>query len=327
MGDVTQTVVTGQGGELARRLRQDGVPTREVTWRAGLDPRALLGILAELRSGPALLHAHDGHSLTLAGAAAWRSGSPLVVTRRVNFHLRRPGFWARADRVIAISEAVAAVLRADGIAPDRIAVVHSGIDVTDAERAVPLGIRARLGLPPDALVAASVGALEPPKDHATLLRAAALLESRCPSLYWVIAGGGPLRPKLERLLDELRLRRRVHFLGQMADALPLVADADMFVMSSKEEGLGTSVLDAMARGIPVASTAAGGLPEMLGGGVGLLVPPERPEALADAMARLADDPELRRELQTRGRAAVHRFSAKRMAGEVRRVYRSCSPFT
>ncbi|MBA3258073.1 MAG: glycosyltransferase, partial [Gemmatimonadales bacterium] len=324
---VTQTVVTGSGGELARRLREDGVRAREVAWRAGLDPRALVGIFAELRGGPALLHAHDAHALTLAGIASWCSGSPLVVTRRVDFHLRRRGFWTRADRVIAISEAVAGVLRADGIDPSRIAVVHSGIDLSAAERAVPLGVRARLGLPAHALVAVSVGALVPHKDHATLLRAAELLEIRCPSLHWIIAGNGPLRPQLERLLDELRLRSRVHLLGQVADPLPLVADADLFVMSSKEEGLGTSVLDAMARGIPVASTAAGGLPEMLGGGAGLLVPPGRPAALADAVARLAGDPELRRELATRGRIAVRRFSAERMAGEVRTVYRSCSPFT
>lgn len=324
---ITQTVVTGAGGELARRLREAGVRAREVAWRAGLDPRALFGILAELRGGPALLHAHDAHSLTLAGIASWCFGSPLVVTRRVDFHLRRHGFWTRADRVIAISEAVAGVLRADGIDPARIAVVHSGIDLSAAERAIPFGVRARLGLPAGALVAVSVGALVPHKDHATLLRAAALLETRCPSLHWIIAGTGPLRPELERLLDDLRLRPRVHLLGQVPDPLPLIAAADLFVMSSKEEGLGTSVLDAMARGIPVASTAAGGLPEMLGGGTGLLVPPERPAALADAVARLAGDPELRRELGNRGRIAVRRFSAERMAGEVRTVYRSCSPFT
>lgn len=325
-GGIAQVVITGGGSELARRLRLDGVRTREVAWRAGLDPRALAAIVSEMRRGPALLHAHDAHSLSLAGLAAWYFGSPLVVTRRVDFHLRRRGFWSRADRVIAISEAVAAVLRSDGILPQRITVVHSGIDLSEAEGAAPLGIRARIGLPVDALLAVSVGALVPHKDHATLLRAAMLLEHRCPSLYWVVAGEGPLRPELERLVDTLRLRGRVHLLGQVADPLGLVADADLFVMSSREEGLGTSVLDAMARGIPVASTSAGGLPEMLADGAGLLVPPEQPPALADAVARLAADPALRRELQSRARTAVRRFSAQRMAREIRTVYRSFAPF-
>jgi glycosyltransferase involved in cell wall biosynthesis len=96
-------------------------------------------------------------------------------------------------------------------------------------------------------------------------------------------------------------------------------------MSSREEGLGTSVLDAMARGIPVASTTAGGLGEMLGGGAGLLVPPANPEALADAIARILGDATLRSALTTRAEEAVRHFTAARMADDVLRVYRSCAP--
>lgn len=326
-GDIPQIVVTGGDSELARRLGEARVPTTAVTWQMGLDPRALAAVLSELHRGPALLHAHDAHALTLAGFAAWISRSPLIATRRVDFHLRRRGFWARADRVIAISEAVAEVLRSDGIHPARIVVVRSGIDMAEAAEAVPLGIRERLGLPAETTLAASIGALVPHKDHATLLRAAAHLASRFPFLHWVVAGDGPLRAALEGLVDTLRLRGRVHLLGHLAEPLRLLADADLFVMSSREEGLGTSVLDAMARGIPVASTTAGGLPEILSGGAGLLVPPEQPAALGEAVARLVADPGLREQLQSRGRIAVQRFSAQRMAGEVRTVYRSCVPLT
>jgi glycosyltransferase involved in cell wall biosynthesis len=326
-GGIRQVVVTGEGSELAGRLRAAGVPTRGVTWRAGLDPRVLPALLSELRSTATLVHAHDGHALTLAGVAAWRAGAPLVVTRRVDFPLRRRGCWARADRVIAISQAVADVLRRDGIDPARIVVVHSGIDLADTVAAAPLGVRTRLGLPSDALIAVSVGALVPHKDHATLLRAAALLREPCPALHWVIAGDGPLRSELERLLDDLGVRSHVHLLGHIADPVRVVADADVFVMSSREEGLGTSVLDAMARGIPVASTSAGGLPEMLKDGAGLLVRPGDPAALAEAVARLVADPGLRETLVRCARTAVQAFSAERMAGALRSVYRSCAPFT
>ena len=323
---VPQRVVTGSRGELARRLRADGIPLHETGWRAGLDPRALIAVRAELRRRPALLHAHDAHALTLAGLAAWRSPTALVVTRRVDFPLQRRGFWGRADRVIAISDAVADVLRSDGIDPARIVVVRSGIDLAQAETASPIGIRGRLGLPAGAPLAAHLGALVPHKDQATLLAAAALLRPRCPDLQWALAGEGELREHLERLRDRLGLAGRVHFLGQLAEPLGLLAEADLLVVSSREEGLGTSVLDAMARGIPVASTDAGGLPEMLRGGAGLLVPPGNPSALADAVERIVTEPELRRELAGKARHEVRRFSAARMAAEVLTVYRSCATF-
>jgi glycosyltransferase involved in cell wall biosynthesis len=323
---VEQVVVTGARSELAARLAADGVRVRAVSWSAGLDPRVVPGVLGELRGVDAVVHAHDAHAVTLGGLAAWLGRRPLVATRRVDFRLRRPGFWARADRVIAISRAVADVLAADGIAPARIAVIHSGVDLDDLRRTPRVGVRGRLGLAPDATVAANVAALVGHKDHATLLKAAARLADRFPALHWVVAGEGPERPALERLRAELHLDGRVHFLGHIRDPARLIADADLFVMSSREEGLGTTVLDAMALGIPVASTAAGGLPEMLQDGAGVLAPPGDPDALADAVARVLAGPGLARALTERASSAVEGFTAARMAEAVRSVYRSCGPF-
>lgn len=323
-GEVPQAVVTGSGSELAVRLAADAVPLVPATWRAALDPRALAAIVKATRRDAALLHAHDAHAVTLAGMASLLTRVPFVATRRVDFPLRRRGLWARAARIIAISEAVATVLTNDGIPADRLVVVHSGIDLGAVGSVAPLGVRSRLGLAEDSLIAATVGALVPHKDHATMLHSARRLAERFPTLHWVIAGDGELLPVLEWLRDQLGLGERVHFLGQIPAPEGLIAAADVFVMSSREEGLGTSVLDAMARGIPVASTAAGGLGEMLGSGAGLLVPPANPEALANAVARILDDPPLRAGLVSRATEAVRHFSAERMAGEVLAVYRSVS---
>jgi glycosyltransferase involved in cell wall biosynthesis len=320
-----QVVVTGAGTELAYRLKHEGIRVHEASWSYGLDPRVLLPILREIRAGGALLHAHDSHAVTLAGLCGLVTRVPVVATRRVDFHLRRRGFWSRAARVIAVSAAVADVLSDDGIDPSRVVVVHSGIDLEAARQVEPLGLRERLELPPEATLACTVGALVPHKDHVTLLHAARRLVPSFPLLHWVIAGEGPLRPLLEWLRRELDLTDRVHLLGQVAYPLRIIADADVYVMSSREEGLGTSVLDAMARGIPVASTSAGGLPEMLIQGAGLLVPPRNPEALAGAVRRLICDGDLRRRVIEQARRTVERFSADRMAGEVRSVYRSCAP--
>ena len=325
-GVTEQVVVTAAGSELARRLTSGGIRVREVPWRAGVAPRAFPAVLAEILHRPAILHAHDPHALTVAGICAALARRPLVVTRRVVFRLRRPGFWRRADRVVAISRAVADVLIGDGIDPARVAVVHSGISIDELKSLVPLQVRRHLGLPDRATLAVNVASLVGEKDHATLLRAARQLAGRVPELHWVIAGAGALLPELERLSAELSLTGRVHFLGHLEEPARLISEADVFVMSSRDEGLGTTVLEAMALGIPVASTAAGGLPEMLGEGAGLLVPPGDANGLAEAVERLVRDPVGRAAVVARAREVVPRFAAARMADDMASVYRSCVPF-
>ena len=164
------------------------------------------------------------------------------------------------------------------------------------------------------------------KDQATLVRSAGLLRDAFPTLHWVIAGEGPERASLERLRAGLGLDGRVHLLGHLDEPARLIAEASCFVMSSRDEGLGTSVLEAMALGIPVASTSAGGLPEMLQDGAGLLVPPADPAALASAVERLLRDSALARDIVMKARQTVERFTATRMAEAVRSVYRSLAPF-
>ena len=323
---VAQVVVTGARSELARRLAGDGVAVHPVRWTAGLDPRVIPAVIAEIRAGGSVLHAHDAHAVTLAGISSWLTRIPFVATRRVDFPLRHPAVWKRARKVIAISGAVRDVLLTDGIAAERITVIPSGISLDDTRAPAPLGIRSRLGLGPDATIAANVAALVGHKDHPTLLRAAAALRDRHPGLHWVVAGEGPQRRDIEHRREALGLSARVHLLGHIPDPVRLIADADVYVMSSSQEGLGTSVLDAMARGIPVASTAAGGLPELLSDGAGLLVTPGDFTALADAVDRILTDRTLKRALIDRANHAVQRFTARRMAADAVSVYRSCASF-
>lgn len=320
--DVSQIVVTGRATRLAGRLAAAGVAVHEVGWRAGLSPAALLGAVREARRGPSLLHAHDAHALTIAGVAASLTRAPFVVTRRVDFHLRRPGYWIRAARVIAISDAVRDVLISDRIPPERVVRVHSGIDLEEVRRTRPEGIRRELHLPENAPLAVAIGALVGHKDHATLLEAAAALREVRPDVHWVIAGEGPLRGALEHQIRRLELGGRVTLAGHIAEPLRLIAAADVFVMSSREEGLGTSVLDAMALDVPIVATRAGGIPEMLHGGAGLMTAPGDGAAIAAAVATVLDTPRVRAELVSAARDRVEEFSATAMAEGVLAVYRS-----
>jgi len=318
-----QVVVTGTGTELARRLQSTGVRIRTATWQAGLDPRVLWPILQELRRPHAVLHAHDAHSLTLAGVCSALTGAPLVVTRRVIFPLRRRGFWLRARQVIAISEAVRDALVADGVQPERIVVIPSAVDIEGASDPGRASVRYALGIPENGRIAVSLAALTPEKDQSTLVAAAALLVRDLPDLHWVIAGEGPLRGRLEQRIAEAGLSHRFHLVGQLPDPHTVLASADLCVLSSTSEGLGSSILAAMALGVPVVATRVGGIPELLGTGAGLMVSPGDAPGFATAVQRVLTEPELRDNLTGIGHREAARFSVHGMAERVLGVYRSC----
>jgi glycosyltransferase involved in cell wall biosynthesis len=316
-----QVVVTGTATELARRLESSGVRIRLAAWRAGLDPRVLWPILQELRRPRAVLHAHDAHSLTLAGLCSALTGAPLVVTRRVVFPLRRGGFWLRAQRVIAISQAVRDALVADGVSSDRIVVIPSAVDIEP--RPGNIAPRRALGLPEKGRIAVSLAALTPEKEQSTLVAAAARLVRDLPDLHWVIVGEGPLRTELEQQIAEAGLGDRFHLIGHRSDPHAFLAGADVCVLSSASEGLGSSILAAMALEVPVVATRVGGIPELLGSGAGLMVPRGDPAAFADAVRRALTEPDLRQNLTRNGRLEAQRFSVSGMAERVLGVYRSC----
>ena len=319
-----QILVTSGDSELARRATAAGVRVCGPRWSAALDPRAFWATWRAAQPGGrgTILHAHDPHALVLAGLVAAMTGARLVVTRRVIFHLRRGGFWRRADRVVAISEAVRRVLVADGISDERISVVPSGVDLEGLRSTGPRGIRATLGLPADTPIAVSVGALTREKDHATLLRAAAAARTWAPSLRWLVVGDGPERSALARLLEESGLQDRVYLLGYDPEPPAIIREATLLVHSASEEGLGTTVLDAMALGVPVVATAAGGIPELVADGAGVLVPVGDAAALAQATVRVITDPALRSSCVARATTVVARYSDARMAEGMRSVYRS-----
>ncbi len=319
-GESDQVLITKQGSELARRATAEGTTVHGTAWQIGLDPRAwwhLRRVVSAFQ--PDIIHAHDSHALTLAalvpgGAAGGRRGGKLVASRRVDFHVGRLGAWRRADRIIAVSDAVRQILIGDGIAADAIAVVRDGVDPDEIRRAAQPGcnIRGRLGLPVNALLAVNAAALVGHKDQRTLIRAAQYARGLEPRLHWIIAGEGPLRAELEAEVARLELQARVHLVGWIDRIEALIAEADVFVMSSQEEGLGSVILSALALGRPVVATAAGGIPEILA--PELLVPPGAADALALKVVEVL------------GHAAPvafpPRFTAQSMARGVLDVYRA-----
>jgi glycosyltransferase involved in cell wall biosynthesis len=166
--------------------------------------------------------------------------------------------------------------------------------------------------------------LTPEKDHSTLISAAARLVRELPDLHWVIVGDGPLRRTLQQQIQHAGVSDRVHLWGPLEDAHRALAGADLFVLSSTSEGLGSSILAAMARGVPVIATRVGGIPDVLSGGGGVMVEPQDPAALASTARRVLGDPSLRQQLTRRAREELPRFSPSAVAEQVLSVYRSCA---
>jgi glycosyltransferase involved in cell wall biosynthesis len=199
-----------------------------------------------------------------------RSGAPdprpkTIASRRVDFHLQSHAFsqwkYRQVDGFIAASHAIKQILVSDGIPAGRIEVVHDGIDVEKIQHRPVIDVHAEYWLPHGVPVVVNVGALVGHKGQKYLIEAMPLVLREVPDAHLIIFGEGDLRAPLEKQIKQLALAKRVLLPGFREDVMSLMKSADLFVMSSVTEGLGSAVLDAMAMGHAVVGTRAGGIPE------------------------------------------------------------------
>lgn len=261
-------------------------------------------VAAQFARIPALWHSRDLSPLSGAGRLLGRG----------------------AAKVIAISDAVAAHLVAQGVPRKRVVRIYNGIDVSAFQESVkPIG---RIDAPASSRWIVMVAQLVPWKRHADFLRAMAVVARRFNDVHGLIVGSDTLNehPRylsaLKSLAGKLGITGRVSFLGQRDDVASIVAASEMLVLPSEAEPFGRAALEAMALGKPVVGARAGGLPELvLNGETGLLVTVRKPAQLAQAAERLLLDPTLAREMGQRGMERARAFfGAERCASEVERVY-------
>ena len=327
-------LVVHPDGELRRRA-SEGPDVISLAPRSEVDLSAAWRFARVVkRLQPDVIHAHDPHgvamaslALSLGSTSAGAGRAPaLVVARRVDFHLKNNSFsrWKhrQVDTFIAASEAIRRMLVADGVPDAKTVTVHEGIDIEHVRAAPPVNIHEVFFLPHHAPVVGNVAALVPHKGQRHLIEAAHLVVQQVPDARFIILGEGELREHLERLVREHHLEKHVLLPGFRADVLGCMKTFDLFVMSSVTEGLGTSILDAMACGKAVIASRTGGIPEVVDDGVtGLLVEPRDHHALATAIVTMLKDPARRRAMAAAGLARVsERFSVERMVAETAGVY-------
>jgi glycosyltransferase involved in cell wall biosynthesis len=322
-----ESVVAARHGEpLASRAAATGLDVVDCAPASELDVRAALRLRREILARRIeVVHAHTAHAVAIGAMATIGTGIPLVVARRVDFPLRANAGtrwkYGRAAKIVAVSNAVANVLVAGGVDRSRISVVPDGVDVHRTVHPATPATLAACGVASNRSLVVQVAQLVGHKDPVNFVRAMAYANRASPNLQALLVGDGPLREEVTDEIQRLRLVDVIRLTGFREDADSLLAAASVACLSSREEGMGSVLLDAMAFGRPIAATRAGGIPEIVvDGETGLLAEREDPEALGDVIVRLATDRALADRLAAGGRRRVEDFSVERLTDRTIEVY-------
>lgn len=343
------TLVTGtvgpHEGDMSARVREMGVEPlvipalgREIAPLADLCTLVALVRLMR-RERPHIVHTHTAKAGQVGRLAAFLTGVPVIVHTfhghvfRGYFGPLKTRFFILLERLAArLSDAILTVserLREDLIAfriapPQRIHVVPLGLPLepfADLE-GVRGALRRELGCWTDTPLVGIIGRLVPIKNHDLFLEAARQVAQALPQARFLIVGDGERRAELEALAARLGLGEAVHFTGWRTDLPTLYADLDVVVISSRNEGTPVSLIEAMAAGVPVVSTAVGGVPDLLQEGrLGRLVPPDDATALAEAILAALREGRGERTMQAQ-RWTFEHYGAARLVEDMRRLYRT-----
>lgn len=276
-----------------------------------------------------LVCAHADKELRVGGLAAWLAGVPVVVSREMDLPLKdsvlNRFFYTKIASAIMVNSVATMntlVASAQWLNRDRITVVWKGIDIETFKRAQPLNLRKEFGLGDNAVIAGFVGRLEEQKGITTLLEAMSGVVERNNRITLIVAGDGPMKDSVTTFCRDHHLDKNIVLAGFREDIPAFMKGIDFLVMPSNWEGFGYSAAEAMASGKPVIATNVSSLPEIVQDGTtGILVPPRKPEKLAEAMLALADDVTLREALGGAGaRRAEKHFPLSAMLDKVESLF-------
>ncbi len=277
-----------------------------------------------------LIHIHDSRALTVATLTAtlFNHKTPVVISRRVDFPLKERAFtlwkynhWA-VTKILCVSAKIKEIIAPAIQDKSKLEVVYDGIDLERFTSSSTGILRKEYGISSNKILVGNVAAIAPHKDYFTFVNTIEILIKKgLPAHFFIIGEDGGERKKIEEFIKEKNLAKHISLTGFRNDIPAILPELDIFLFTSKTEGLGTSVLDALIANVSVVSTNAGGISEYLEHNKNaLLAAPEDAEELAKNVLTLSNNPELKTQLSIEGRKTATRFSKKNMADTTHALY-------
>ena len=319
------SVMTFKRGVLLQTAHNMAVPVNLIDSKSKT-LRILKCLITFKRIKPDIVHAHNPTSLQYAILSKLTSNSHIIITDHAQTKgiIRNQSLIERylTDIVVAVSKHTADKSTLQGKKPG-ISIIHNGIDIKkyNIER---IDIRNKLKLG-DNFTAIMVASFTQVKGYDILLKSINILINNGFSFIMMLVGDGPEYNSIELLSKNLNINKDyIRFLGNRNDVFDLLNASDMFILPSRLEGLPISILEAMSQRLPVIATNVGGIPELvIDGETGILIPPNDPLALAEAMKRMISDPDMRRRMGEAGYQRVaSEFSFERMTRQYEELYLS-----
>ncbi|MGA1846132.1 glycosyltransferase family 4 protein [Deferribacter abyssi] len=300
----------------------------EYEFKGEINPKSIVNLLKIVdKVKPDIIHSHDAHSLTPAiFAKMLKKNFRLIHTRRVDFTIKKNLLSVfkyknrYVDKIVAISYAIKDILVKDGISDDKINVIYSGVDFKNPDDyECPDDVRELLS--EDHIVLGCVANFAGHKDHKTLLKAFDIVFQHHKNVKLLLVGDGPLFDETINFAKTLKSYPNMIFSGFQDDIYSYLKCMDVFLMTSKEEGLCTSIIDALNFEIPVVATKAGGITEIIKNEYnGLLCEIQNPKDIASKILSLIENKHLYRTIKSNTKKSALKFSSKNMVSKYITLY-------
>lgn len=329
---IKSLVICQEDSELQKKCRSLDLPLESMNFFGEIDFLSAFKIARICkRNNIRIVHAHSAHALSIAVLTKLFFRSLILIgVRRVDFHIRK-NFFSQIkyntkliNKIVCISAFIKSVMISDKIPEEKLITIRSGIDIHKFDSSNPdIKFRESLGINKHDFLIGTIAAFAGHKDYPTLLTAFSIVKAKIKNVKLCMVGDGPLKSSILSLATELKIVDGIVAPGYREDIGNFLKSFDLFVLASKKEGLGTSILDALSVGLPIIATEAGGIPEMIiNRENGILVEAENPKALAKVIMELYAAEDTRILLSKNAIRSVENFSVEKTISHNISLYRN-----